>query len=95
MVNHPNRSTAFAITTTRPWFIEIDTGVLAWPRLTFAFALTGAGTDEGQRCTRNALRAAVAASRAYYRHDDTASFAPSARLLSPSGSFVENLAIEG
>jgi hypothetical protein len=93
MVNHPNRSAAFNITIDRPWLIEIDTGVLTWPKLTFPFEMTGAGTNDGQRCTRNALRAAVAACQSYFRHNDTASFVASARLLGPSGTFVENLTI--
>ena len=95
MTNHPNRSATFNITIDRPWFIEIDTGVLAWPKLTFPFEMTGAGTDAGQRCARNALRAVVRACQSYFRHNDTASFVPSARLLGPSGAFVENLKIEG
>ena len=89
------RSTrSFNITADRPWFIVIDTGVLAWPELTFPFEMIGAGTDGGQNCTRNALRSAIKACRSYFRHDDTASFAPSARLLAPNRTFVENLKIE-
>lgn len=91
MVNHPNRSASFNITADLPWFIEIDTGVLAWPNLLFPFEMVGAGEDEGERCIRNALRAALNACRSYYRHDDTASFAPSARLLSYGKAFVRNL----
>lgn len=91
MVNHPNRSAFFNITTRRPWFIQIDTGVLAWPPLTFPFEMIGAGTDEGQRVTRNAARAALKVAQAWYRHDATASFAPMLRLLGPDRAFVENL----
>ena len=95
MTNHPNRRTSFNITIDRPWFIEIDTGVLAWPKLTFPFEMAATDTDAWEWCVRNALRAAVKACRFYFWHDDTASFVPSARLLGPDRAFVENLNIEG
>lgn len=93
MTNHPNRSLSFNVPTERPWLIEINTGVLAWPPLTFPFEMVEPGTDAGLRSTRAALRGALKACRSYFDHDETGSFRASARLLAPSGAFVEYLSI--
>lgn len=99
MTNHPNRSLRFDILAysdgvpTAPWFIELDPGCLAWPKLVFPFQMCGGGTEAGERCWRAAARAAIKAAACYYRHDETGSFSPSLTLLGPDKSVVRQLPV--
>lgn len=94
MSNHPTRSARFEIVgPKRPWFIKVDCGALDWPALVFPFQMTGAGTEDGERCVRAAGRAALKAAALYYRHDETGSFSPALWLLNAGQGVVRGIPV--